>query len=75
MTIAATLKYGISKTPATASAAITTIGGKVLRRIRATLLRRGTLLILFGANENALEYGRSQISRLHRCRQRTHSVW
>lgn len=50
----------------TASAAITTIGGKVLRRIRATLLRRGTLLILFGANENALEYGRRQIARQRR---------
>jgi len=50
----------------TASAAITTIGGKVLRRIRVTLLRRGTLLIVFGANENALEYARGQMARHRR---------
>lgn len=45
----------------TASAAIATIGGKVLRRIRVTLLRRGTLLIIYGINANAVEYGQRQI--------------
>lgn len=51
---------------ATASATIATIGSKVLRRIRATLLRRGTLLMIYGVNEHALEYGRRQIGELHR---------
>ena len=49
----------------TASAAITTIGGKVLQRIRATMLRRGTLTIIFGANDNAVEYMRTQVARPH----------
>ena len=49
----------------TASAAITTIGGKVLYRIRAAMLRRGTLTIIFGVNENAVEYMRTQVARPH----------
>lgn len=50
----------------TASAAIATIGGRVLRKIRVTLLRRGTLLMIYGVNAHALEYGRRQISEKHR---------
>lgn len=50
----------------TASAAIATIGGKVLRRIRVTLLRKGTLLIIYGINKNSIEYARRQIHVLHR---------
>ena len=45
---------------ATASATIATIGSKVLRRIRATLLRRGTLMMIYGVNAHSVEYGRRQ---------------
>lgn len=51
---------------ATAGAAATTIGSKVLRRIRITLLRRGTLLVIYGVNADAVEYGKRQIRVLHR---------
>lgn len=51
---------------AMASATIAAIGGRVLRRIRVTLLRRGTLLVIYGVNANAVEYGKNQINKLHR---------
>lgn len=51
---------------ATAGTAVAAIGGKVLRRIRATLLRRGTLLVIYGVNTDAVEYGKRQINALHR---------
>lgn len=51
---------------ATAGTAVAAIGGKVLRRIRITLLRRGTLLVIYGVNANAVEYGKRQIDVLHR---------
>lgn len=50
----------------TASAAIATIGGKVLRRIRTTLLRRGTLLVIYGVNADSVEYAKRQIHELRR---------
>lgn len=51
---------------ATAGAAITAIGGKVLHRIRFALLRRGTLLVIYGVNANAVAYGKRQSQVLHR---------
>lgn len=51
---------------ATAGAAVAAIGGKVLRRIRIALLRRGTLLVIYGVNADAVEYGKRQIDVLHR---------
>lgn len=50
----------------TASTAIATIGGRMLRRIRIARLRLGTLLIVYGVNANSLEYARRQIHVLHR---------
>lgn len=50
----------------TAGTAVAAIGGKVLRRIRIALLRRGTLLVIYGVNANAVEYGKRQIDVLHR---------
>lgn len=50
----------------TASAAIATVGGKMLRRIRVTLLRRGTLLMIYGVNAGSVACGCRQIARRHR---------
>jgi len=50
----------------TASTAIAVVGGRVLRRIRMALLRRGTLLMIYGVNDSALEYGREQVKRPNR---------
>jgi len=50
----------------TASAAIAAVGGRVLRHIRVTRLRRGTLLIIYGANKDSLEYAIRQIAGLRR---------
>ncbi len=41
-----------------ASAAIATLGEKLLRSIRVTLLRRGTLLLIYGVNSHSVAYGR-----------------
>lgn len=43
----------------TASAAITTLGERMLRSIRVTLLHRGTLTLIYGVNDSSLCYGRS----------------
>lgn len=43
---------------ATASATIAALGEKLLRDIRVTLLRRGTLLIVYGINSRSMAYGR-----------------
>ena len=43
----------------TASAAIATLGEKLLRRIRVTLLRRGPLLLIYGVNSSSVSYGKS----------------
>lgn len=51
---------------AMASAAVAAICGKVLRRMRLAVLRRGTLLVIYGVNANAVEYGKRQIDVLHR---------
>lgn len=50
----------------TASAAIATVGGRMLRYIRVTRLRRGTLLIIYGANRDSVEYAVRQIAGMHR---------
>ncbi len=50
----------------TASAAIAAVGGRMLRHIRVTRLRRGTLLIIYGANKDSVEYAGRQITALHR---------
>ena len=49
----------------TASAAIATLGERLLRSIRVTLLRRGTLTLICGVNESSVDYGRSAV-RAHR---------
>ncbi len=45
----------------TASAAITTLGERLLRSIRVTLLHRGTLTVIYGVNDNSISYGRSVV--------------
>ena len=44
---------------ATASAAVATLGGKLLVKIRTTLLKRGELLVIFGITPESLDYARS----------------
>ena len=41
----------------TASAAIATLGERLLRRIRVTLLRKGPLLLIYGVNAHSVAYG------------------
>ena len=41
-----------------ASAAISTIGRKALYRLRATLLRRGPLVLIYGIHAQSVKYGR-----------------
>lgn len=47
----------------TASAAIATLGERLLRRIRTTLLRRGPLVLIYGVNERSVAFGRSEAAR------------
>lgn len=42
----------------TASATIAALGQRLLRRIRATLLRKGPLLLIYGVNPRSVAYGR-----------------
>ena len=51
---------------AMAGTAVAVIGGQVLRRIRIALLRRGTLLVVYGVSANTIEYAQRQIDVLHR---------
>lgn len=51
---------------AMAGAIFATIGSKLLRRIRMALAKRGTLLVIYGVNANAVEYGTKQMDVLHR---------
>lgn len=37
------------------------MGERLLRSIRVTLLRRGTLLLVYGVHENSIHYGRSAV--------------
>lgn len=41
-----------------ASTAIATLGARLLRHIRVTLLRRGPLLLIYGVNAHSVAYGR-----------------
>ena len=50
----------------TASAAVTTVGDRLLRRIRATLLRKGPLLLIYGVNEGSVSFGRRMAHDKHR---------
>ena len=43
-----------------ASAAIATVGQRVLRRLRVTLLHRGPLLLIYGVNTRSIAYGRKR---------------
>ena len=43
---------------AMASAVIATLGERLLRQIRVTLLRRGPLLLIYGVNAHSVAYGR-----------------
>ena len=43
----------------TASAAIATLGERLLQKIRVTLLRFGPLLLIYGVNDSSVAYGRS----------------
>ena len=45
----------------TASAAIATLGDRLLRRIRVTLLRFGPLLVIYGVNASSVAYGKSMV--------------
>ena len=51
---------------AMASAAIATLGEKLMRRIRFTLLRRGPLLVIYGVNASSVTYGRRMAREKHR---------
>ena len=42
----------------TASTTIAALGERLLRRIRVTMLRKGTLLLVYGVNERSVAYGR-----------------
>ena len=50
----------------TASAAIATLGARMLRNIRLRLLQRGPLSVVFGVNDEALAYGRFRSAKTHR---------
>ena len=50
----------------TASAAIATLGARMLRNLRLKLLRRGPLTLIYGVNEDSLAYGRSHTLKNHR---------
>ncbi len=50
----------------TASAAIATLGDRLLRRIRVTLLRKGPLLLIYGLNPRSVAYGRRMAGRHER---------
>ena len=50
----------------TASAAIATLGARLLRRIRITLLRRGPLLVIYGVNAQSVSFGRRMAREKHR---------
>ena len=44
---------------ATASAAITTVGGEALQKLRLWLARRGQLSVIYGINDESLEFGKA----------------
>lgn len=46
----------------TASAAITVVGGEALKKVRLALLRKGELVLIYGTNENALQFGKEYAS-------------
>ena len=50
----------------TASATISALGERLLRRIRVMMLRRGPLLLIFGTQENAVQYGKDAARQKHR---------
>ncbi|MDO4483703.1 MAG: hypothetical protein Q4C54_04515 [Clostridia bacterium] len=50
---------------ATASTAIATLGGRLLHRLRTMLLRRGDLLVIFGANSESIDYARTRQAKQH----------
>lgn len=49
-----------------ASAAIATLGERMLRHIRVTLLRRGPLLLIYGVTPRSVAYGRRMAREKHR---------
>lgn len=51
---------------AVAGTAAAALGGKLLQRIRIAFLRRGTLLLIYGVNEDSVAYGKRQMDVLHR---------
>lgn len=48
---------------ATASAVVTTFGANALRKLRLWLSSRGELNVIFGLNENSLDFGKELMSR------------
>ena len=48
---------------ATASAAITTVGAKAMKRIRVLMARRGELSIIYGVNEDSVSLGQQIMER------------
>ncbi|MBQ9325427.1 MAG: hypothetical protein IJ246_06640 [Clostridia bacterium] len=49
-----------------ASTAIATLGERLLRHIRVTRLRRGSLLLIYGVNAHSVAYGRRMAREKHR---------
>lgn len=47
---------------ATASAAITSVGGEALQKLRLWLARRGQLSVIYGINDDSLEFGKALLS-------------
>ena len=50
---------------AMASATIAAIGNRVMRRIRMVLLRRGTLVLIYGTNAHSVAYGKRRAGEKH----------
>ncbi len=50
----------------TASATISALGERLLRQIRVMMLRRGPLLLIFGTQANAIQYGKDAARQKHR---------
>lgn len=48
---------------ATASAAIVTVGGRLLKKLKLWLIKRGNLVIIYGVNEETIEFGQQMVSR------------
>jgi len=48
---------------ATASAAIVTVGAGLLKKLKLWLIKRGNLVIIYGVNEQSIEFGQQMVAR------------